>query len=196
MCTGSSADCTDDNIVVTAWELEQTCENGLCRVTETGASCETCEHGCDEGACLGASDADLIPIGVDPSGAMLEGTTLRLQGAIHVSVLNLGPGDITDDYNVILFEDRNLNRTFDAQDPVLGERAVQATHRSGEEIEVSVDVDAQISFLGNLVYAVVDTLDAIDEIDESNNTANSMVNCEYFPPVGAFDPVIGQPERR
>jgi hypothetical protein len=134
---------------------------------------------------------DLVVKAVDTSGVSTDLQTLVVSGTVDATVKNVGDAAAAVDFTVVAFEDLNGNGTFESgTDLVLGQTLVAAPLNAGQESVASISVSGVVSFAGNLIYAFVDSEDTIAESDEDNNLANSGVECQVDPPVGAFDPVL------
>ena len=136
-------------------------------------------------------EVDIQPTSIDMTNTSVDGQTLNLSGDVSVAVVNNGADALDEMFSITLFEDMDFNEAYDEGiDSVIGREAVTAFLGSGETAMFSIEVDADILFKGNLVFAYVDSENRIAESNEDNNIINSMATCEYIPPVGSFDPVL------
>jgi len=144
------------------------------------------------GVTVRAMDIDLTPVQIDTTQAAIDPQSLELSGSVSVEVLNNGTTTVEDAFTVLLFEDVDRNETFTPGiDTVLGTAAVPAgAPGAGAQISVVVPIDSQIIFRDNRIFAFVDPEDTALETDETNNVIHNMADCEFIPPVGAFDPEL------
>lgn len=137
-----------------------------------------------------AQQPDLVVNSVDLGAATGNWQSLALGGSVDVEVENLGLGAASSPFDVLLFEDRNANGTYDlALDLTLGTGNLGAL-ASGANALLSIPVFGTITFRGNLVYAFVDSSAAITETDEGNNSGNSGTSCSNTPVPGPIQPVL------
>ena len=135
---------------------------------------------------------DLTVGAIDVSGATFDAQSLELGGSITVEVVNAGPGDVIDTFDVALFEDRNTNDTFEVEaDSLLG----TVTHAGGLSAGTSIFLDAEVSgvleFFGVPIHAFVDSANAVIEAREDNNVGHTEPACSFEPPVpGPLTPVL------
>ncbi len=137
------------------------------------------------------SQADLIPAGVDASGAVVDGGSLEISGLVSVDLKNTGATDVWRSFDVTVFEDRNSDGVFDpAVDAIIGAQTVSGL-ASGQEQTLSIPVGGNMLFADNLIHVMADSSVQIPETDETNNVAHSMADCEQTPPTaGEFNPVL------
>ena len=136
-------------------------------------------------------DMDLEPASIDVTGVVVDPQTLQMSGTVEVEIGNNGTDAIPTAYELVLFEDTDMNQVFDLNtDQALGAVTITDGPSGGTSFAVSVDIEGNALFAGNLIYAFVDGGNQVDETDEDNNIIHSMASCEYIPPVGTFDPVL------
>ncbi len=136
-------------------------------------------------------DMDLEPASMDVTGVVVDPQTLQMSGTVEVEIGNNGTDAIPTAYELVLFEDTDMNQVFDLNtDQALGAVTITDGPSGGTAFTVSVDIAGNALFAGNLIYAFVDASNQVDETDEDNNIVHSMASCEYIPPVGTFDPVL------
>ena len=118
--------------------------------------------------------------------------TLDVFGTVDVLVQNNGTTDITDSYELTLFEDNDNNHAFDsATDHLLGTIDVQEGPNAAHSRIVSMDVDSNVLFSGARIFAFADSGDVILETNEDNNLIIGMSSCDAIPPpIEGFDPVL------
>ena len=134
---------------------------------------------------------DLEAVNIDLSNTSVNGQTLEFTGTVNVEVVNKGTTPVEGSFEVTLFEDTNANELYDeAGDRVIGSTDITHAFMAGAALVFPVDVEANVLFKDNRIFAFVDSANAIQETDEENNITHSMADCEYQPPVGTFDPVL------
>jgi RHS repeat-associated protein len=134
---------------------------------------------------------DLVVNQVDASALSYDAQCLTARGTVSATVSNLGLGTIDRPFEVLFFEDRNLNSSYDLGiDPVLGTANVVAALDAGSGIRVTAQVAGEVVFPGNVVWAWVDAKGEVPETNERNNLGRSGDDCRVEPLVGQFNPVI------
>jgi RHS repeat-associated protein len=135
------------------------------------------------------SFVDLTADQVDQTGLAFEGQGLTVSGTIKARVTNTGSADVKKGFDVLFFEDRNGNNTFNAGiDTILGKTSVTDPILAGGSVTVSAALSGSILFTNNRIWAYVDSSQAIAETNENNNLAARV--SEFIPPVGEFNPVV------
>ncbi|UBF28855.1 fibro-slime domain-containing protein [Kovacikia minuta CCNUW1] len=123
-------------------------------------------------------EADLTIGKVTPSGLSVSGQTLDLTGSVTAKITNRGGGDLTQPFNVLFFEDRDVNQTYDKGiDNVLGSITITDSLAAGETQTVIADLVGKVRFSSVPIWGFVDSGDAIAETDETNNLAFSSHDC-------------------
>jgi RHS repeat-associated protein len=136
-------------------------------------------------------EIDLEPVLVDLSELTVDPQTLELTGSVSVEIQNNGLTDVSDSHELVVFEDINRNDALDeGTDHVFGTSTVGTGPQGESSVTVTVDVSGNVLFGGNRIHAFVDRENEIAETNEDNNITHNMAGCEYFPPVGQFDPVV------
>ncbi|MCP4137971.1 MAG: PKD domain-containing protein [bacterium] len=134
---------------------------------------------------------DLEAVSVDTTGISIDPQTLVISGSADVEVKNNGTTSISGSYTVLLFVDSNGTENYEAgTDSVIGSVMIASGPAAGAAVVRSIPVGGDVVFAENIIYAFVDSNADIAEIDEDNNIIHNMVDCEYVPPVGGFDPVV------
>lgn len=130
---------------------------------------------------------DLLVSAIDTSLLIADGQALTVSGDVLVRIENSGVLPAVDEFQVLLFDDRDGDGLFAPPDVPLGS-APQAGLAAGGNLVVSVPVTGTQVFRGDLIYAFIDSGAAISETDETNNYANSGQFCRSGPP-GSETPV-------
>ncbi len=136
-----------------------------------------------------AATVDLTVGEIDSSDLEFDGQSLAVTGRISATIVNQGDIDITDPFEVLFFEDRDLDEQFTpGVDNVLGNTRVSDPFADGQRTTVHATLAGNVLFSGNRVWVYVDSKNDIAEIDETNNLVTYL--CEFVPPAGRFDPVL------
>ncbi|MEM8875823.1 MAG: hypothetical protein AAGD32_16370, partial [Planctomycetota bacterium] len=137
---------------------------------------------------VSTGDVDLVASNIDTSGVTFHPQTLTTQGVISVDVANLGPGTVMGPFEVLIFEDTDMDGEFTpGQDQVFGTSTVYdrlAAHNSDtseSSATVTLAVQGSVDFAGAPIWAWVDSGDAVNEVDETNNTIFSDHDCGPLP---------------
>ena len=134
---------------------------------------------------------DLTVAQVDISAVNTNTRTLVNIGTVRVDIQNLGGSLFDGSFDVMIFEDSNMNGDFDSGvDNVLGEGIFSGSIDSAAVAPLDVSISGVVMFLDNLIYALVDSADQIPELDEENNLGYSGQSSKYQPPVGDFLPLV------
>jgi hypothetical protein len=137
------------------------------------------------------SGIDLIVTDVDTSSTTLDTQTLVLHGTAQMQIRNLGATDFEGGFDVLLFEDRNGNRTFEAgTDLALGIAGFTGSIGGNGTGSLSVPVSGVVSFRDNLVHALADSSNTVPELDEANNVGDSGQRSRYQPPARDWQPAV------
>ena len=128
-----------------------------------------------------APDVDLTLSEVDQHTLVFDGQQLTVSGMISATIENLGSQSVRDPFDVLFFEDRNDNSSFDSGvDNVLGTATVAASLAAGAKTTVTASLDGPILFSGNRIWAFADSRLAIPEANEDNNlrVGSCSIGCE------------------
>ncbi len=138
----------------------------------------------------GSAQVDLLVDAIDTSGVIADDQTLAVGGTVGVTTRNAGASPAVAAFDVVVFEDVNLNDTLDAgTDVVLGSTSVPGLG-GGASTTSMIPVSGMIAFRDNRIHAVVDAGGVIPESDESNNVFNTGLDCLLLPVPGMIDPVL------
>ncbi|MGH9902740.1 MAG: putative Ig domain-containing protein, partial [Pyrinomonadaceae bacterium] len=128
---------------------------------------------------------------VDVSGVVTDAQTLVIGGAAQVDIQNLGGSLFDGQFEVLLFEDRNDNGTYEnGADSVLGAGTFAGTMASGGASQLAVPVSGVVQFRDNRIHAFADSAGQIPELVETNNVGSSGAASRYQPPVNDFLPKV------
>lgn len=134
---------------------------------------------------------DLVIGNVDKSAVIYDGQLLTASGIATATVTNQGPGQVDGPFDVLFFEDRNLNGAYDSGiDGILGTTTVTNSLLPGQGLTISATLGGAILFPENTIWAFVDSSNVVFETNEGNNYAHTPVSCQAQPIVGQFNPVI------
>ncbi len=115
---------------------------------------------------------DLVPYGVDRSGATSDPATFRFSGTLNITIANLGEAATQRGFNVDLYLDSNGDGIYQAD----GDRLV-ATTRVDETLEpeailrATLAVDTELPFRDAPLMVWLDSGGEIPELVEENNQA-------------------------
>jgi hypothetical protein len=99
---------------------------------------------------------DLVVASLDVSGAAVDAQSREIAGSVTAAIENLGPGDVTETFEVAFFEDLDDDGVYDAGvDHLLGS-ASRTGLLAGATAFVTASVTGEMSFAGNLVHAFAD----------------------------------------
>ncbi|BBO72159.1 hypothetical protein DSCA_60890 [Desulfosarcina alkanivorans] len=113
---------------------------------------------------------DLEPIQIEVSSNIEDDGSAKVSGLAMVTVANNGSTAVSTPYQIVLFEDTNLNQRYEEdEDNRLGETTVSAGPGAGEAINTSIEFTGQLLFRDNRMHVFVDSADEISEDDEANN---------------------------
>jgi hypothetical protein len=94
----------------------------------------------------------------------------RIQGQAAITLINHGNADASHPFELLIFEDLNLDKRFDSQaDNLLGQRLLDSGPVAGSAMDVFMDFSGQLLFRDNRLYVYIDSDNRIDESDETNN---------------------------
>lgn len=135
--------------------------------------------------------ADLVVAAVDVSGLRGDWQRLAVSGTVAVELRNLGAADVTQAFEVRLFDDLDRDGRFDeASDRGLAMARHEAGLAAGVSARLSIPLDAPVRFRDVPLLAWADSAEVVAESDEGNNVGSSAEVCALRPPEGAFDPVL------
>lgn len=126
---------------------------------------------------------DLVVGSVDDTNVTGDWQTLVIGGSVDVTLSNAGPGGTVLPFQLLAFEDRNLNGSFDGADLALGSVSVPAM-LSGDLLIVTLPVSGQVRFRQVPIVAFADSTGVIMELNETNNTADAGDDCSFAPQPG------------
>ncbi len=118
--------------------------------------------------------------------------TLTVSGTVTAKIANSGPGDVIGPFDVMFFEDRNLDQVYTpGEDAVLGTTRVERPVPAGTmDIDVAAVLDGQVAFAGAPIWAFVDSGQGIGESDEDNNYSGSHEFCVPDSDPIQFSPIV------
>jgi subtilase family serine protease len=120
---------------------------------------------------------DLVPVKIDLD-SMTTGTNLAVSGAAYVTFQNKGDDRINTSFNVLVFEDTDLDGKYTAGVDNLISTATNTISLWPEGASMlSVPLSGTVKFLHSPLYALIDSGDAILEQDETNNLIRSGADC-------------------
>ena len=125
-------------------------------------------------------DCQITPTGPDLSITTLDknqlkydGQTLSVSGSIGAILKNNGNEPIASSFDLLFFEDRNENQTFDqGVDENLGFLTVSDGLGPGETLSVTTALSGTVLFSGNVIWGFVDSQNVVVEANENNNFTN------------------------
>ncbi len=133
---------------------------------------------------------DLVPVKIDLSSMTTDPRTLVITGTAAVTFQNKGDDKITTSFDLLVFEDTNLDGTYTpGLDNDLGTGSNTISLWPEGAGMVNVTLSGNVKFLHAPLYAFVDSNDAIHEQSETNNHLNSCKDCEKRP-VNPIEPVV------
>ncbi|MCM3869899.1 MAG: putative Ig domain-containing protein [Pyrinomonadaceae bacterium] len=138
-----------------------------------------------------AQGIDLTVAAVDISALTTNSQSLVVTGSVRVEIQNLGGSLFAGDFQTLLFEDRNDNKTYQmGVDLQLGMARFSGTIDSAGMVQLDVPVSGVVLFRDQLVYAFVDSGQTVTELNETNNVGNSGGGSMFQPPVNQFQPKV------
>jgi subtilase family serine protease len=133
---------------------------------------------------------DLVPVKIDLSGTATDPQTLAISGNSQVFFQNKGDDKITTSFNVLVFEDTDMDGKYTPGVDNLLSTATNTLPLWPEGAGmVSVPLSGTVKFLHSPLYAFVDSGDSILEQDETNNLLISCKDCEVRP-TNPIQPVV------
>src|SRR5574341_15974 len=133
---------------------------------------------------------DLVPVKIDLSGTTTDSQTLAISGNALVTFQNKGDAKIASSFDVLVFEDRDMDgRYTQGVDKLLGSGTNAMTLWPEGANMISVPLSGTVKFLHSPLFAYIDSGDAILEQDETNNLLISCKDCEVRP-ANPIQPVL------
>src|SRR5574341_421401 len=133
---------------------------------------------------------DLAPVKIDLSGTTTDSQTLAISGNALVTFQNKGDAKIASSFDVLVFEDRDMDgRYTQGVDKLLGSGTNAMTLWPEGANMISVPLSGTVKFLHSPLFAYIDSGDAILEQDETNNLLISCKDCEVRP-ANPIQPVL------
>jgi rhodanese-related sulfurtransferase len=132
---------------------------------------------------------DFVAKSINTTSIYTDPLSLEISGSVCVEVYNDGHMDFAGNIEVLFFEDTNLNNLYDEYDTILGKTTVSSIPK-GRTVQVHGEIFGKVLFRDNLIYFYVDSSNKVIETNEENNIIHSKEGCNYYPPVGSFNPVI------
>ncbi len=134
--------------------------------------------------------SDLVPTKIDLMDTTTDPQTLVISGNAHVTFQNTGDDKITTSFNVLIFEDMDLDSRYTSGvDNLLSSGTNTLPLWPEGAGRVSVPLSGAVKFLHSPLYAFIDSGDAIMEQDETNNLIVSCTACEVRP-TNPIQPVV------
>ncbi len=193
----------------------EVCHSGICTAgtpiaTEDWNPCtvDSCDPvtGAVHAPIAGCSGLPDLIVSAVADNVVVDPATMQLSGTVAVTIANVGHAPADQAFTVLVFDDRNSNKTFDqASDVQWGQVSVPAL-AAGQSVAVNVGVSGEARFPArNLIAAYADDSRTVAETDESNNFGDNTPAC-VFPPnrpmhatvewawssVGSVDPQYNQ----
>ncbi len=123
---------------------------------------------------------DLVIPEVDRSGTSTDLQTLTITGEFAVQLKNQGIRDVSDPFQVTIFEDSDLDRAFTpGTDNILGQTIYTDPLLVEQSIWFSIPVSGAVRFRDNLIFAFVDSAEEIVELVEANNYHETGAACQH-----------------
>lgn len=136
-------------------------------------------------------DIDLLISSFKTKDVFVDSDSLERSGQVVIEISNNGKDDTDIKYDLLLFEDVNLDKKFDLKvDNVISTLENLTGPKSGETMTYTIEVGGKALFKDNLIFAFVDYKNAVKETDEENNITFNKANCKLEPVVGEFNPVL------
>jgi hypothetical protein len=184
--------------VTFTWSLPPAGAHDIYVVADDGGAGAGTQNECDETNNTHHQTVDTDIIGpdlvvpvLDPSGTTTDPQALTIVGDVTVQIKNQGNRDVTEPFEITLFEDTDQDGIFtDGADNVLGQRTYFGRLATGQSVWLPIAVSGNVLFRDNLIYVFADSQDVVAELDEDNNLKNSDARCQYLPPEGQFQPVL------
>jgi cysteine-rich repeat protein len=128
---------------------------------------------------------DLIPSDLDTTQVAIDPISLTISGELAVKVTNQGLAPVLGRSRAVVFLDRNVNRVPDADDAILAEYTLEPMG-IGEVRQISMPVNGQGFFPGNIVAVALDVNSEVTELDEANNYIDASPSCRVIRPQQGF----------
>ena len=136
-----------------------------------------------------ADPPDLSISDVNTADLIYDGQLLSVSGEISAAVTNIGTEDTSQTFDVLFFEDLNLDGTFnELADVVLGSTTVTDSLPVNGTVTVTAPLSGPVKFTENVVWGFVDSSDSVVEVSEANNLARR--GSVVAPRPGEFEPQI------
>jgi hypothetical protein len=120
---------------------------------------------------------DLEPIQLAITSNIEDDGPAKVSGQATVTVANNGNSAAAAPYHIILFEDTNLNQSYDeGEDNRLGKAMVATGPGAGEATTISLDFAGTLLFRDNRMHVFVDSAGEVQELDEENNVTANRAN--------------------
>ena len=104
--------------------------------------------------------------------------TLNTSGAVEVVVANVGNAEIEPGLEIFAIYDSNRNNRFDPQvDAVLGRYLHESVIPVDTTVDVVVDIDGQLPFVGAPIVVVADPHRRLVELSDVNNATSTAGAC-------------------
>ncbi|MCA9405380.1 MAG: hypothetical protein KC684_02500 [Candidatus Omnitrophica bacterium] len=135
-------------------------------------------------------DRDLVIEEIDKSQLLTDGQNLTVSGSVDVSVRNRGSHEVTQDCNLILFDDLNKNSSYDSEDTLIAETQINGPIAAGAQVSVTVPIPEEVPLIENILLGYIDSSGIVSENNEINNVSFCGHACESFPTPSNIDPVL------
>ncbi len=136
-----------------------------------------------------ACGPDLVPTMVSTE-LVGEWQSLQVEGSVVATVENQGNYIAEGPFEVVFFEDRNFNGTYERSVDRIFDQRDAPTLLPGESISAYGSVDGAVLFRDNLIYVFVDSRAEVAELDESNNLASTGASCASVFDARILDPIV------
>jgi hypothetical protein len=179
-------------VVEIRWTIQATTTvfSGYCQTLTTIASpTPTITHTFTPSPSPTAGVLDLTLSTLNRQNMQVNPRTLAVSGTLAVEIQNSGDG-FFQPFTVTFFEDINGNELWDTGIDTVLAQGQNSGLSANSSIVVSAPASGQVSFVGNIVYAMVDSNQGVVETNETNNLTSTLPQC--LPPTGAgpFAPVL------
>ncbi|HEX9731117.1 MAG TPA: CARDB domain-containing protein, partial [Thermoanaerobaculia bacterium] len=125
-----------------------------------------------------ATGPDLRVGAIDRVGLVESAGELAISGSVTVEIVNAGDADVTEPFEVRLFEDRDGDGRRGGGDPVLASTVIESGVPSGAATVATLAVAGAPAFFHSLVWLEVDAGDVVAEQREDDNRAALYGDCE------------------
>ena len=134
---------------------------------------------------------NLVVVGVASPAASGDCESLLLDETVEVELANDGTEDVLEAFDLVLFQDLDLDGLYDpAADRLFGTASVAPPLAAGASLPVPVPAVGALEFRDAPLHAWADSGEAIAESSEDDNLASSAANCRRPPPVGDIELVV------